>query len=165
MPNINMFKYLTILSMLVCMTGCDNKMNSKSEKMNISHDMGLLPKLMSIPGTPLSVKWQLDESRENSGSLEALLEYSVEDKKYILDNSNKFENPSPDRINAEFYDSWIPKNAKKDIEVNKLDNVYELKEVIPLLPNLFTQTELSPYVNGSITPLAGGYIFISLYSM
>ena len=166
MQNINMFKYLTILSVLLCMTGCDNKMNSssKSEKINVSYEMGLLPKLMSIPGNPISVKWQVDESQENAGNLVALLEYSSEDKKYILDNSNKFENPSSDRINVKFYDSWIPEDAKIGIEVKKLDKVYELTKVIPLLPNLFTQTELSPYVNGSITPLADGYIFIALYS-
>lgn len=167
MPYINMFKYLTILSVLFCITGCDNKMNSssKSEKINVSYEMGLLPKLMSIPGKPLSVKWQVGETRENSGNLVALLEYSVEDKQNILNNSNKFENPSSDSINAEFYDSWIPDAAKKGIEIEKMDDAYKLKEVIPLLPNLFTQTELSPYVNGSITPLADGYIFVALYSM
>lgn len=162
-----MLKPTIILIALLSLAGCDNKMNSKSEaeKVTISYEMGLLPRLMSIPGKPVSVKWELDESRENAGNLVALLEYSTADKQNIITNSNKVENPSSDRIDAEFYDNWLPEEAKKGIETNKIEGVYELKGVIPLLPNLFTQTELSPYVNGSVTPLAGGYILVALYAM
>jgi len=156
-----------VLTLLLSLFGCDGaaEKTSSAEKIQVSYEPGLLPKLMSIPGKPISVKWQIDESKFNAGSLIALLEYSAEDKLYILKNSHAYENISHDRIGAGFYDSWIPASAKKGIEVIKHDSVYELKGVIPVLPNLFTRTELSPYVNGRVTPLAGGYILVSLYSM
>jgi hypothetical protein len=43
--------------------------------------------------------------------------------------------------------------------------MYELSGVMALKPDLFTRTDLSPYVNGSVTPLSGGYILVSLYAL
>lgn len=109
----------------------------------------------------------VDESSERStGSLRALLEYSAADKAAILENSPGFDSKSNDRVNAEFYDTWLPESAKENIHTQAVgDDMYELSGIIPLRADLFTNAELSPYVNGSITPLSGGYILVSLYAM
>lgn len=108
----------------------------------------------------------VDESSERStGSLRALLEYSAADKAAILENSPGFDSKSNDRINAEFYDTWLPDSAKANIKTQPVDDMYELSGIMSLRADLFSKAELSPYVNGSITPLSGGYILVSLYAM
>lgn len=158
-------KYLVFI--LLILSGCDSSV-STTEPMNITvhEELGILPKLISLPKQPLSVKWQVDESsKTNTGSLRALLEFSSEDKASILENSPEFDSKSNDRINAEFYDTWLPDSAKANIQTQAVGDMYELSGIMPLKADLFTSAELSPYVNGSITPLSGGYILISLYAM
>ncbi len=158
-------KYLVFV--LLILSGCDSVV-STTEPMNIivHEEMGILPKLISLPKQPISVKWQVDESSErNTGSLRALLEFSATDKAAILANSPEFDSKSNDRINAEFYDTWLPDSAKTNIQKQSVGDMYELSGIMPLKADLFTSAELSPYVNGSITPLSGGYILISLYAI
>ena len=143
-------------------------MPSSAEQLNkeIHTEIGVLNKLISLPTEPLSVKWDIEESKQSgNGSIRALLEFSKQDKQSILNKSSGFDNKSNDRIDEVFFDTWLPAEAKDGIEVKKINGVYELVGVMALQPNLFTQTKLSPYVNGSITPLAGGFILVSLYSM
>ena len=45
----------------------------------------------------------------------------------------------------------------------ELDGVYELEGIEPLQSNPLTQTDLSPYVNGSTIPLGKGYILVMLH--
>ncbi len=142
-------------------------MSTTEEKaaIEIHHEMGNLPKLMSIPGKVLSVKWQVDESRMNAGSLFALLEFSDEDKTKIVNDSEKYEIQSNARLDIEFFDTWIPEQARQGIKLTISGTDYELQGVVPVQPNLFTQAELSPYVNGRVYPLAGGFVLVYLYSM
>ncbi len=163
-----MFLKYSLLLLTLILFGCDNKMPSSAEQFNkeIHIEIGILDKLISLPAEPLSVKWDIDESKQSgNGSIRALLEFSEQDKKSILDKSSAFENKSNDRIDSVFFDTWLPAKAKEGIQVKKVKAVYELDGVMALKPDLFTQTKLSPYVNGSITPLAGGFILVSLYSM
>lgn len=165
---MNLMRISIFLFIIFILPGCDNNISTttKTVNENIQYEMGVLPKLMSIPGKPFSVKWQIDESKErNTGNLVALLKYSDDDKNFIISNSKKYDNDSFDRIEAKFFDTWLPDAAKKSINIKKLDAVYELQGVVPMMPNLFTRTELSPYVNGSATPLSEGYILVLLYTM
>lgn len=159
------YKYLVFI--LLILSGCDNTVSTTEPMKLTSHDeIGILPKLISLPKEPLSVKWQVDESSENNtGSLRALLEFSAKDKATILENSPEFDSKSNDRINAEFYDTWLPDSAKANIKTQPVDDMYELSGIMSLRADLFSKAELSPYVNGSITPLSGGYILVSLYAM
>ena len=162
-----LLKYSLLLLTLI-LFGCDNKMPSSAEQLNkeVHTEIGILNKLISLPAEPLSVKWDIDESKQSgNGSIRALLEFSEKDKQNILDKSSAFDKKSNDRIDAVFFDTWLTVEAKEGIEVKKVNGVYELVGVMALKPNLFTQTKLSPYVNGSVTPLAGGFILVSLYSM
>ncbi|MGD9170800.1 MAG: hypothetical protein PVI97_12170 [Candidatus Thiodiazotropha sp.] len=161
-----LYWYLVFFSFLI-LSGCDNTV-STTESMNIAvyDELGILPKLISLPKQPLSVKWQVDESAERgTGSLRALLEFSASDKAYILENSPQFDSISNDRISAEFYDTWLPDRAKNGIKKQAVDNMYELSGIEALKADLFTKADLSPYVNGSVTPLSGGYILVSLYAL
>ncbi len=143
-------------------------MPSSTEQLNIEihTEIGILNKLISLPAEPLSVKWDLDESsQKGTGSLRALLEFNEQDKKNIIDKSEAFDNKSDDRIETKFFDTWLPAKAKEGINIEKVTEAYVLIGVSVRQPNLFTQTELSPYVNGSVTPLNGGYVLVTLYSM
>jgi hypothetical protein len=160
-------RYLNLVFLLMMLSGCDNTVSTIEPKNIVVHnELGILPKLISLPKQPLSVKWQVDESRErNTGSLRALLEFSVKDKASIMENSPPFDIESNDRINAEFYDTWLPDTAKVNIKTEMVGEMYELSGITAHQADLFTKTDLSAYVNGSITPLSGGYILVSLYSM
>ncbi len=163
---VNIRLFLCLVFILI--TGCENEISpSGGNKANrIETGIGNLDKLMSIPATPLEVKWQINEEhRSGNGSLQALFKFAKEDKKKIINESEVFDAIADDRISAEIYDGWLPEDAKKGLIVEKTGDLYVLKQVNGLKANLFTQTELSPYVNGSITLLGDGYIFVSLYSM
>jgi hypothetical protein len=158
-----MSRWFFILCVLL-FSGCDN--TAEPTRPIVHDELGILPKLISLPKQPISVKWQLDESPEkNTGSLRALLEFSPQDKVFILENSPKFDSKQNDRISIELFDAWLPERAKDSIEARLVDGMYELSGVMALKPDLFTRTDLSPYVNGSVTPLSGGYILVSLYAL
>lgn len=159
--------YQSLVLILLILLGCDNTVSTtESTNITVNHELGILPKLISLPKQPLSVKWQVDETREKgTGSLRALLEYSAEDKTFVLESSPMFDNKTDDRINAKFYDTWLPDSAKENINIQLVDDMYELSGITPLRADLFTKTDYSPYVNGSITPLSGGYILVSLFAM
>lgn len=156
------------LLLVLILIGCDNMNSSTNESANIEirTELGILPKLISLPRQPLSVKWEIRESKEKgTGYLRALLEFNPEDSQYIIENSKHFESQTNDRINVEFYEEWLPEKIKSDLSIMQEDKTYVLLGVKALQPNLFIQTKLSPYVNGSITPFTHGYILVSLYSM
>ena len=138
--------------------------SSEQPSKEVHTEVGILNKLISIPAEPITVKWEINESKE-TGSLRALLKFKDEDKLHILKNSASFDKLENDTLDSESCEQWLPEDAKVGIETKKNGSAYTLIDVIAIQPNLFTQTELSPYVNGSITPLSGGYILVSLYSM
>ena len=157
------YKHLVVTCLLLVLSvGCDNSGTAmKTEKHN---ELGMLPKLLSLPRQPLSVKWTIEESTDR-GSLRALLQFSAADKTFILNNSPEFEIKTNDRLDAELFDSWLPEEARAEIETQRQGDEYELLGVVPLQPDLFTQNEMSPYVNGSVTPLGDGYVLVWLYAM
>lgn len=156
-----------IVLIFLLLTGCDESPDpTASPRVLTSTDRLLLEKFISLPRPPISVKWEVVEiPARGTGSLIALLEFTLKDKRYILNHGKPFELQVNDRMNAEFYDSWLPAVAKSDIRVSLQGISYELHDVTSSQADMFTNTELSPYVNGSITPLAKGYILVSLYSM
>lgn len=160
---------MKLIFILLCLilTACDETSTPvEPERVFTSTDRVLLAKFISLPRQPVSVKWEVVEiPARGTGSLTALLEFTAKDKRYITNNSKPFELQVNDRINAEFYDTWLPVVAKSDIKVSLQGDSYELHGVPSFQPDMFTNTALSPYVNGSITPLATGYILVSLYSM
>lgn len=160
-------KYLFIFSICLILVGCEKDMNADQARMEtIKTDLGILPKLISLPRQPVNVIWEVDEKAGmDNGTLVALLNYTDEDYAYIVNNSLKYESNSNDRMNAQFYKKWVPEELQKTIKIEKQGENYELIGIKQLKPELFTQTDLSPYKNGSITPLGRGYILVSLYAM
>ncbi len=168
-------KIQAIVFLLICMIlfGCKNDSNrrnpselDKFDYNKIQTELGVLPKLMSLPKQPLSVKWNISEnSKHGTGFLVALFKFLESDYKYILDNSHPFENKVNDRINIEYYDKWLPSDAKISIRTKTNGEVYELIGIFGFKPNLFTKTQLSPYIHGNIIPLNNGYIWVELYTM
>lgn len=162
-------KTRTILVVLICiiLLGCDNMAETNKSKNNeIQTELGILPKLISLPKQPVSVKWRLTENLERrTGYLVALLKFKESDYKYILDNSQSFENKINAKILIEIYDKWLPDDAKTCINVKFNGELYELIGIFGLKPNLFNKTQFSPYIHGEITPLDNGYICVVLASM
>lgn len=152
----------------IALMGCDKMTEkNKSGTNEIQTELGDLPHLMSLPKQPVSVKWRLDEDSERgTGNLMALLKFEKSDYKYILDNSPSFENKMNAKMPIEFYDKWLPEEAKTGIQVKKyFENLYELIGIQGLEPKLFTKTPMSPYIHGDITPLRNEYVWVLLYSM
>lgn len=147
--------------------GCDNMAETnESENKEIQIELGILPKLMSLPKQPVSVKWRLTENLEQgTGYLVALLKFKESDYKYIVDNSPPFENKINAKILIEIYDKWLPDDAKTGINNKFNRELYELIGIFGLKPNLFNKTQLSPYIHGEIIPLNNGYIWVELSSM
>jgi hypothetical protein len=161
---------LVLLLVTLLLLGCEEDMETeiKNEQV-INTELGALPKLMSLPKIPEKVKWEIDENGENgdrdSGGLSALLYYTQENYDYIVNNSPSFESPGNVNLQADFYKKWVPRSLQESIKTIAKNDSFELVGVIPLQSGLFTKTELSPYVNGSVIPLGDGYVLVSLYSM
>ena len=143
-------------------------------------ELGLLPKLISLPRQPVSVIWRLTEDHErNQGCLSAVLKFKKSDYEYILGNSRPFEKKDNAKILSEVYDKWLPDDAKAGIEIKPTGDVYEIIGTTPKLtgelyvvigvsslqPNLFADAERSPYIMGEITPLKNDFIYVELASM
>jgi len=148
-------RYLLIILLCTLFSGCDVEMNNETAIINkINTDLGILPKLMSLPKQPLHVKWEVnEEDNKDNGTLVALLHYSADDYRYIMENSRALEANNNDRMPVEFYKKWVPIKLRDSIKVEEKDNTYELMGIKPLDPGLFRSTGPSPYVNGNVTPL------------
>ena len=108
-----------ILLIVIFIFGCDEKMPAATTQSSnqIHTEIGILNKLISLPKEPLSVKWELNESKETgTGYLNVLLEFNDGDKAYILNNSEAFETQRNDKMEMKFYRDWLPEKAKNDIE-------------------------------------------------
>lgn len=161
-------KIFIFLWLIFLLNGCDNDMNNDNKATaKTETELGILPKLISLPKEPLKVKWEVsDQESTDAGSLVALLQYTISDYNSIIDGSQPFEANRYERMDSAFYENWVPQEIRKTINTLPIDNdMLELQNIIPLKPDLFTQTKLSPFVNGSITPLGDGFILVSLYSM
>lgn len=122
--------------------------------------------LISLPKTPTGVKWQKpDPNNRENGHLVALLEFNQADYDYIVANSSNFERIQDARIPKALFTRWIDVPIASRLTIEESANVYTLKGVNALKPNLFTQNETSPFIHGSIIPLGSRTIFIVLSSM
>ncbi len=146
--------------------GCEKEMvMGKNEGIEMNVEIGILPKLMSLPKEPQEVVWLLEEGEHrDSGALTALLSYSATDYDYIVNNSSSFEVSSNASLEIEFFNKWVPESLKSSIKVEDRNGAYELIGIEPRQPALFTQAELSPYLNGSVIPLGKGQILVVLYA-
>jgi len=155
------FNYLIAIIVSILLIGCKEVKDPDTVKSEheVHYELGLLPKIMSMPATPLKVKWQLSGDR----NLYALLTYSQEDYKFVIENSTPFEVVSNTKLNDTFYRDWLENKIKLDATYH--NGSYEIIGVHDVQANLFVQAEHSPFVNGSVTPLGEGIVLVSLYAM
>jgi len=155
------------LIIIISLVSCDDKPDRiYAEKHDVSFDADILNKLMSFPRYPISVKWETRElNNKEAGSLVALLEYSEQEYHDIVKSSKPFDTVRNDRLAIYLYDTFLPDKSKQGIHTQSDGVYYELLNVSALHANIFTNSELSPYVNGSVTPLSNGFVLVSLYSM
>jgi len=155
------FNYIIVIIISILLIGCDKVTAPDTVKSEhkIHYELGILPKIMSMPAIPLKVKWQLSGDR----SLYALLTYSPEDYKFIIENSTPFEVVNNTRLDATFYRDWLENKIKLNVIYH--NDSYEIIGAYDTQPNLFIQAEHSPFVNGSALPLGNGIILVSLYAM
>jgi hypothetical protein len=83
------YKLIYTVVIFLIIIGCENDMVATDNKTNeiIQTELGLLPKLISLPRQPESVKWQVNE---DAGYLIALLNYAPHDYAYILKQSTVY---------------------------------------------------------------------------
>lgn len=170
MKNISaksIFMKLVFVLPFILLVGCDElSVPEETEQVFKSTDLELLPKFISLPRQPLSAKWEVVEIQgRDNGTLTALLEFTANDKRYVLQHSQAFDLQLNIRLDAGFYDAWLPAAAKAGVTVRQQEERYELLGLVPMQANLFTNAALSPYVNGQIAPLANGFILVFLYAM
>jgi hypothetical protein len=155
------FNYIIAIIISILLIGCEKVKDPDTVKSEheVHYELGLLPKIMSMPATPLKVKWQLSGDR----NLYALLTYSQEDYKFVIENSTPFEIVSNSKLSETFYRDWLENKIKLDVIYH--NDSYEIIGAHDIQPNLFIQAELSPFVNGTVTPLGDGLVLVSLYTM
>ena len=154
-----------VAALIIALPGCENQMpNEKSPTPEVNVELGALPKLITLPKGPTEVRWEvLERAQGQAATLRALLRFSEEDYAAIVADSEVYDQRGNARIDRDVYDAWIIDAAKAGIEAReKGSRYYELVGVEPRKANLFWNAELSPYVNGRITPLQDGYVFVSM---
>lgn len=153
---------ITIL-LFIFLAGCLDRGDPDTVKSDhkIHDELGPLPKIMSMPATPLKVKWQL------SGDINlcALLTYSPEDYQFVVENSTPFEIINNVKIDASFYREWLENEIKLDVIYHGDYDRYEIIRAQAVQANLFTKAQYSPFVNGSVTLLGHGKVLVSLDAM
>jgi hypothetical protein len=135
-------------------------MTSKTDAaVTTHHELGILPKLVSLPREPMSAKWEVDERPGKASKLRALLRYSPDDYEHILEHSEVFDRRDNELLSPDDYE-WIDAAAREGVESRPKGRWIELVGVEPRKGTLFGRAPRSPYVNGKITPLPNGYIFV-----
>ncbi|WP_139309858.1 hypothetical protein [Teredinibacter haidensis] len=135
------------------------------QKYITSTEMGLLPKLISIPSDVVSVKWRApDDGASGSKNLLVLIRFSNNDYEKVLGDSEPLGNAKT-RFPKALFDEWVPQELKNNMQVQQQGDIYLLETVQPYQPSVFTRTDLSPFVNGTLYPLGDGYMLLDLTSM
>jgi len=138
---------------------------AKTSDSRIQEEVGTLDKLLSLPHPPISVRWEVEEQHAGAtGTLRALLQFTPEQHQAIVDQSPAFDRRADEVLSAEEY-AWLPKRVLADVDVVEEKGRYRLVGVEPRKADSFLKADLSPYVNGKITPLPGGYVFVTAYAM
>ena len=156
-------RYCLLVIVTVIIGACGDKDMAPT---NLIHtELGILPKLISIPYDVISVKWQEPSSTERDAqNLLVLLQFSEVDALKIVENNPQMLNSSI-ALPRVLYENWVPALAKHSIEFEQQGENFHLKNITVLEPNSFTKTQLSPFVNGKVYALPNGYFLIDLYSM
>jgi hypothetical protein len=159
--------YILVFIVGMGLMGCDQDMKSEmGTNIKMNTELGMLPKLISLPKQPIKVLWQVDEEAgKDNGSLTALLLFKKADYEFVIANSPVTDGKVNDVMAVDFYEQWVPKELQSAINKETTEGGYELLDIKRRKPDLFTQAELSPFKNGSVTPLGQGYVLISLYAM
>jgi len=158
-------RYILIFSLLLLISCGDNMETNTENNPPVNTEMGLLNKLISFPKQPESLKWQVHETEGDAANLVALLVYSPDDVSVILANSPALTAKGVTRFPQAFFEEWVP--AKITASMNKQINeaVVTLPDVHAYAPDVFTQTDLSPFVNGTLYDLGDGYLLLDLSAM
>lgn len=132
-------------------------------------EIGILSKLISLPRQPELVKWKIENKHGNDSALLALLKFNEKDYEFIIKNSEPSKRTTNETWPIEFYDNWLPEDAKSGIKVKIVEQVYgqgyEMIGIIRMEANLFANPKLSAYIHGAMTPLKNGYISVQLQTM
>jgi hypothetical protein len=160
---------ITLLFALnIILLGCNDMKETSNEKIDygsIQTEIGILPKLISLPRQPVLVKWKIEKNHGNDSVLYVLFKFNENDFKYIKDHSLSFEHKKNETLWTEFYDKWLPEDAKTGIAIKLVGEAYELIGIVGRKANLFANPDLSSYIHGGITPLKNGYISVALETM
>ena len=119
--------------------------------------------MISLPREPIAAKWEVEENKQ-AGTLRALLRFSAADYDHIVRESETFDRRGNEILDASMFE-WIDAEAIRGVESKRDGSSVELLDVEPRRANLFSRAELSPYVNGKITPLADGFVLVAMYAM
>lgn len=151
--------------LLLSLTACGEPRKKSSEAPIIQTELGVLPKLISLPKQPIAVRWLPPSEQLPDSSLDALLKFSSDDYAYILDHSQPGAATRNVQLPKEYVEAWVPAEVRAKIEKTVHQDLVELHGIHQREPDIFTQTQLSPYIHGSFIPLGDGYILLNLYSM
>ena len=145
MKRLSLYMMMLLVNMLS--TGCDKVLNpERVANATLNTELGMLPKLISLPKQPKHVLLaSCGSGWENNSTLVALQTYSNADYDFIVKNSEATEAYSKDVMNADFYEKWMPEKLKPLIKAQQKDDSVELRGIKCLLPQLFTQADLSPF--------------------
>lgn len=156
-------RYL-IVTLALLIASCDFLENDYVEKEpEVYYELKHLPKMMSFPRQPLKVKWEQPvPNKFGQSELIALMKFSPEDYDYIVKNSKNFDIINDDNLSIEFFNKWIDKSIADKMTLIEKDGEYILKGYSRVEPNLFVRARGTPFVKGTVHPLADGYILVAL---
>jgi hypothetical protein len=157
-----------LLTINIIFLGCDDMKDTSKKKIDygsIQTEIGILPKLISLPRQPLLVKWKIYNKHGNDSALLALLKFNEKDYDFIIKNSKTSKRKTNETWLIETYDKWLPEDVRSGIKVKIVGQSYELIGISRLEANLFANPKRSSYIHGAIIPLKNGYISVNLFTM
>ena len=161
-----LMKALSPLLLLLLLLGCDMNTDDVPDghpTITEYYELSNVDKLIAIPYPPISVQW-LSTSYKNmeSSNIQVLLEFSIEDKQAILEQSQDFGDSYQFRISMDTI-KWLPDKAIAGISFEPyIQEVQKITGSNAHTAELFILKEYSAYIHGSIVPLNGGYILLRL---
>lgn len=157
-------KYL-VFALVVVISGCDfleNNYDYVERVPEVYHELGYLPKLISLLRQPIEVEWEEPvPNKFGQRSIVALMKFTPEDYDYIIKNSKKYD-VGDTSYPIDFFNKWVDKSIADKMTLIEENGRYVTKGYKSMLPNLFTRLKGASFVYGDINPLASGYILVSL---
>lgn len=155
-----------VLLVLLLLVGCKEVMEENTSSAHT--ELGMLPKLITLPKPPVSVKWVVrehpfDGGRVDDAQLTALLKFTPKDYQYIIEHSREYGATAETSMAERFLSQSVPMSDSSATS-KKLRN-REFDGFPPKEPNLFVVGIKSPYAKGKIYPLGDGYIIVSMSTL